>query len=334
VELYRAFARQAGVEADLVRLDVSLGVADAFLVLVAAEESARAAQANVERWDVFARAVKPLVDQQLRPGVDLSRTEAELALARNQEILAQQAVEVGRATLLEAMGFQEGTVKIDAGPVLTIPREADVPAAAFSSHPLLSRQRAAIQAAEARKSVIDGSYAPRINLQFSFSGRGSGFDGAGEPLDAEDGLWPNRYNWAGGVSLFFPLMDYFAVEARGRQEEALARAERSRIDEIVLGLSAQERKVRAYLEAAKKIARNTPVQLKAAREAHARSRSRYDAGLGNVTEVAEAQRLLAQAEIDDALARLGIWRAIAAAARVQGDVKPLLEALQRVKEEK
>jgi outer membrane protein TolC len=76
------------------------------------------------------------------------------------------------------------------------------------------------------------------------------------------------------------------------------------------------------------------VQLKAAQEAHARSRSRYDTGLGNVTEVAEAQRLLAQAEIDDALARLGVWRALAAAARVQGDVKPLLEALGRSKEGK
>jgi outer membrane protein len=334
VELYRALALQVGVESDLVRLDVALGAADAFLVLVAAEESARAAKSNVDRWDVFAKAVKPLVDQQLRPGIDSSRAEAELALARTQEILAQQAVDVGRATLLEAMGLGEGTVRIDAAPVLTIPVSAEMPAAAFVSHPLLSRQRAVLQTAEARKSVVDSSYAPRVNLQLSFSGRGSGFGAAGEPLDAEDGLWPNRYNWAGGVSFTFPLMDYFGIEARGRQEEALARSERSKIDEIALSLSAQERKVRAYLDAAKKIVQNTPVQLKAAQEAHVRSRSRYDTGLGNITEVADTQRLLAQAEIDDALARLGVWRALAAAARVQGDVRPLLEAFGRAKEGK
>ena len=38
------------------------------------------------------------------------------------------------------------------------------------------------------------------------------------------------------------------------------------------------------------------------------------------TEVAEAQRLLSQAEIDDSLARLGIWRALLALAAAQGDL--------------
>ena len=136
------------------------------------------------------------------------------------------------------------------------------------------------------------------------------------------------------MTLTFPLMDYFGIEARSRQEEALARSERSRADEVVLGLASQERRVRSFFDAARKIAVNTPVLLKAAQESHTRSRSRYDSGLGTLTEVAEAQRLLAQAEIDDALARLGIWRAIAAAARVQGDVRSLLEVLDRTKKEK
>ena len=334
VELYRAAARQAATDVDLVRLDVSLGAAEAFLVLVAAQEAERAARANVERWEVLAGLVKPLVDQQLRPGVDLSRAEAELAVARNQDIQAQQAVDVGRATLLEAMGLRDGDVKVDSTPVLALLEGAQLPQGMFAAHPLLGRQRSAIQTAEARKAVVDSSFAPRVNLLFSASGRGSGFGVAGEPLEPEDGLWPDRFNWAGGLSLTIPLMDYFGNEARGRQEEALVRAERSRTDEIVLILSAQERKVRAVLDAAKKFAQNTPVQLKAAQEAHSRSRSRYDSGLGTLTEVAEAQRLLAQAEIDDALARLGVWRAFAAAARVQGDVRPLLDLLGRAKKGK
>jgi hypothetical protein len=44
-----------------------------------------------------------------------------------------------------------------------------------------------------------------------------------------------------------------------------------------------------------------------------------------VVEVADAQRLLAQAEVDDAVARLGVWRALLAAARIQGDIKPFLQ---------
>lgn len=333
-EVARAVARQVGTEVELAKLDVALGAAEAFLILVAAEEAARAAKANVDRWEVFARSVKALVDQQLRPGVDQSRAEAERALARNQEIQAQQAVEVARVTLLEAMGFPEGDVKVDSRPVLGPPPITELPRAAFASHPLLVRQRASVQTSEARKSLIDSSYAPRVGLQLSFSDRGSGFGPAGQLLEPADGLWPDHYNWAAGVTLTFPLMDYFGIDARSRQEEALARSERSRMDEIALGLAAQERRVRSIFDASRKVAENTPLQLKAAQEAHARSRSRYDTGLGTLTEVAEAQRLLAQAEIDDALARLGIWRALAAAARVQGDVRPLLEILARAKKEK
>jgi len=334
MELARAVARQAGSEVELSRLDAALGAAEAFLVLVAAEEAARAARANVERWDVFARSVKALVDQQLRPGVDASRAEAELALARTQEIQAAQAVEGGKATFAEALGLRTGDLRVDPGPVLTVPALADLPRAGFVSHPLLARQAAVVQTLEARKSVVDNSYGPRVNLQLSFSDRGSGFGPSGQVLDPEDGLWPDRYNWVAGVTLTLPLMDYFGLEARGRQEEALARSERSRTDEILLALSAQERRVRSYFDAARKIAENTPVQLKAAREAQARSRSRYDSGLGTLTEVAETQRLLAQAEIDDALAHLGIWRALTAASRVQGDLQPLLEIVARTKKEK
>ncbi len=334
VELARAIARQTGTEAELAKLDVALGAAEAFLVLLAAEEADRAARANVERWEVFASSVKALVDQQLRPGVDLSRAEAELALARNQEIQAGQAVDVGKATLAEALGFSGAEIRVAPGPLLGLPAMTELPRSSFGVHPLLARQAAALRTVEARKAVIDSSYAPRVGLQFSFSDRGSGFGSQGQLLDPADGLWPDRYNWVAGVTLTFPLMDYFGIEARGRQEEALARAERSRADEIVLGLASQERRVRSIFDAARKIAENTPIQLKAAREAHARSRSRYDSGLGTLTEMADAQRLLAQAEIDDALARLGIWRALAAAARVQGSVDPFLDTVSRSKEGK
>jgi outer membrane protein TolC len=230
--------------------------------------------------------------------------------------------------------MSQADVQVLPGPLLTVPAIAELPRAAFGTHPLLVRQAAAIGTVEARKAVVDQSYAPRVSLQLSFSDRGSGFGSAGQLLDPADGLWPDRYNWVAGVSLTFPLMDYFGIQDRSRQEEALARAERSRTDEIVLGLASQERRVRAAFDAARRIAENTPLQLKAAQEAHTRSRSRYDSGLGTLTEVAESQRLLAQAEIDDALAHLGIWRALAASARVQGDVRPLLDLVARMGKEK
>ena len=56
-----------------------------------------------------------------------------------------------------------------------------------------------------------------------------------------------------------------------------------------------------------------------------RARVRYEYGLTNITEVAEAQSLLARAEIDDAVAKLAVWRALLVAAKLQGDLQPFIE---------
>jgi outer membrane protein TolC len=78
------------------------------------------------------------------------------------------------------------------------------------------------------------------------------------------------------------------------------------------------------LEAARRIAENTPVRLEAARAAEQQATARYRAGLGNIVEVADAERLLAQSEMDDSLARLNVWRALLAVASVHGDLTPFL----------
>jgi hypothetical protein len=51
--------------------------------------------------------------------------------------------------------------------------------------------------------------------------------------------------------------------------------------------------------------------------------------LGNIDAVAEAQRLLTQAEIDDALARLNVWRGLLGIAAAAGDIQPFIAEASR-----
>jgi outer membrane protein TolC len=332
VEVARLAARQAEAEVQVTRLEAAAGAAEAFLTHLAALQTLRAARANLDRWDVFAKAVHTLVDRDLRPGAEASRADAEVAAARTQLLLAEQTLQISRVALAESMGMTELPGETDPGPLLDLPPQADV-SADPSSHPLLARQSAAVDGAQARREALDHAYAPRLNVLVGINGRGSGFDPSGA-LDADDGLFPTRPNWAAGVSLSFGVLDCYSIRARQRVEEGSERAERARSDEIYLALKMQGARVRAVLEAARKIAGNTPVQLQAATEAHTRARARYDSGLGTLTEVAEAQRLLAQSEIDDALARLAVWRTLAAGARAQGDLDPFLRLVAASKKEK
>src|SRR5204862_5767206 len=94
-------------------------------------------------------------------------------------------------------------------------------------------------------------------------------------------------------------------------------------------LTTQDAKARALMKAATEIARNTPIERQAATAGESQARARYQTGLASVTEVAEAQRLLAQAEADDAVARLGVWLALLAMAQAHGDLAPFLEPIRR-----
>ncbi|MBI3406005.1 MAG: TolC family protein, partial [Acidobacteria bacterium] len=95
----------ANANTAITRLDVAIAAAGNFLAVLAAQERVRAVRADLERREVFARAIHALVDNQLRPGADASRADAELAGARIRVIQAETAVEESRATLAAILGF-------------------------------------------------------------------------------------------------------------------------------------------------------------------------------------------------------------------------------------
>jgi len=324
VELARTAMNQASASVEVTRLDVATAAADAFLAVLAAEQAVRAAQANVERLHVFTQSVQVLVQQQLRPGADASRAEAELAGARTQLIQTQQTTALTQATLAEALGLAGTSVSLDPGPLLALPPATALPGPDVNAHPLARAQAAAVETVRAREHVLDRTYFPRVHLQAAFSGRGTGaqLDGG---LREGKGLLPDTPNWAAGISVSFPLLDIFALRARREAEASNETAERARYEQTIQSLIAQDARARAQLEAAQRIAENTPLQLTAAHEAETQVRTRYQFGLATVTDVADVQRLLAQAETDNALARVGVWRALLAAARNHGDLHPFLQ---------
>lgn len=324
VDLARILTQQANARVDLTRLDVAAAAADACLTVLAADRKVHAAQANVDRWQVFATAVHTLVANQLRPGADASRADAELAAARNQLIQTQQAADLARINLAEALGIAGTAVTVDAGPFIEhqpTPARSDPNP---QSHPLVVAEAAAVDSIRAREHILDRSYFPRLYLQGAFYGRGSGAAPDGTLEGGTTGLQPDTANWASGVSVSFPLLDVFQILARRAVEAGNEAAEESRYEQTLQQLKAQHARAQALVDGAERIAANTPIELKAAQAAETQARARYQAALGTITEVAEAQRLLAQAETDDAVARLSVWRAWLAAAKVQGDLKPFL----------
>lgn len=323
IDVARRQSDAARAQTALTELDISAAAADAYLTVLAADESIRAAQANVDRLTVFTNALTALVRAQLRPGADESRAVAELALARNQVILARQQREMAIATLAAATGMAGTELTVDPAPVSTLPAIA-TETVALTSHPAVQADAAALEAVRARERAIGRAFLPRVSVQGTLSGRGSEALVPGVVTGASAFHVPN---WAFGATINFPVFDVFTSAARKSVESQNEAAARARQEQTRQNLATAQARARALLNAATEIAKNTPVATAAAVEAESRARARYDAGLASVTEVAEAQRLLAQAEADNAVARLGVWRALLAVAQAGGDLRPFVSQL-------
>jgi outer membrane protein TolC len=311
------------------RFEVASAAADAFLTIVAAQQTAIAAEAGVHRAKVLQGTVEALVKSQLRPGADLSRARAELAIAETQLIQAQQAIEMSKASLSQFVGGDPSRISTQQGALLELPTLADVPSAPSAAHPLLAEQNAAIQELQATRRVLDKSYFPRFNLTGASYARGTGAIPDGRTLGGLSGLGPNIQNWGVGVGVTFPIFDLPALRAQKEIASYQERAESARHQQVQQDLSAALARARAELEGARRVAQNTPIQLRAARDAESQATARYKAGLGTLIEIAEAQRLVTQAEIDDSLARLNVWRAMLGVRTAEGDLEPFLQQASR-----
>lgn len=331
VELANRLTGEAQAKIAVTRLDVAAAAADAFLTVVAADQAVLAAQANVERMETFSKSVHVLVDNQLRPGADASRTDAELAAARSVLIQAKQNAAIARASLAEAVGMAGQAVTVESGPLLEPPPPALSSAADPANHPLAALQKASLETVLAREKILDKSFFPKFSWQTSVFGRGSGARVDGRLLK-DRGLFPDTPNWGTGLTISFAPTDIFNLRSRRRQETHNYSAEQAHYDQTVQKLKADEAKARAMIDASRELAQNTPQQLQAAQETELRVRKRYEAELGTVTEVAEAQRLLAQAEVENALARLSVWRALLVEAKAKGNLKPFLDLLENARE--
>src|SRR5436190_1047116 len=327
VEVARSQTALAKNQTALTELDAASAAADAFLTVLAAEESVRAARANVDRLQIFANNVRTLVENQLRPGADQSRAAAELAVSNNQLSQAVQIAEVARASLADAVGSAGTSFELTAGSLAAIP-QFTVEAADLKTHPAARAGQAAVDVVRARERTLDRAYYPHITLQSTFAARGTGAETPGTPSFG-NGLWLQVANWAVGASVTFPAFDIFSINARKRVELQNELAESAHYERTIQTLTTQEMKARALVKAATDIARNTPVERQAATAGESQARARYQNGLASVTEVAEAQRLLAQAEADDAVARLGVGRALLATAQAHGDLTSFLEMIKK-----
>jgi len=323
-----AAAGQRHAEASLARTRFETGAAaaDVFLTVLAAEQTVRTAAAAIERARALEEIVSAQVKAELRPGADLARIQAEKAMAEAQQIQAEQAVAVAKAGLSQFLVENPANLRCAPGRLLDVPGASVLAQADLALHPLTREQQAVIDEQKARQKVLDKTYYPRFNVQGTTYARGTGANANFTTGGAMSGFGPNIVNWGTGMTMTFPVGALPGLRIQRKAEAARTQIEIERQGRLRQDLAAQLARAEAQFVGTRRVLEKLPIQLNAARQAELQGTARYKAGLGTVAEVAEAQRLVTQSEIDQAMANLAVWRAMLAISIAQGDIEPFLRA--------
>lgn len=308
----------------LTRLGVATAVAEASLALLADEQRVAASRSDVQRREVFARTVHALVDARLRPGADASRADAEVAEAHTRLILAERDRDVGGIALAQVLGLAGTRVAIIPGPFLSMPSDETWTESPAAGNPAALVEQGRVDEEKARIRVLNHAWYPHFTTAALISARGSGERSDGTVQPGLNGLDFSAYNWEAGVTAQMDLTGIFAIRQKKRVEAANRRREEQLYAQTVQAVTTQQQTALAELDGARRVAENTPVALSASRQGEQQATARFRAGLGTSVDVAVAQDLLARAEIDNSLARLSIWRALAELSAANGDLNPFL----------
>lgn len=296
---------------DTASLDVDFAVEESFYAVLAAKGVLDASEQAWDRTRTHRDFAKANVGSGLFPPIELTRAEAQLARLDITRIRARGMVTSSQAVLAAAVGATD--LMLDATGAL--PSFEDVPTlrgaidAAASRDPRVAEALSKVRAQEARTRAIFAEMRPDLSATGTFSVRAGGAPPNASGISADLNGWlPSVPNWDVGLVFTWPLYDATIV-ARGRASEARAQALRDDVAVLKQALTSDVQ--RAYIGVG--IARDALPGLERATTAaianYEQADARFKAGLGTAIELADAESLRAQAEIDLTIGKFDLAKA-------------------------
>lgn len=304
----------------LTTLGVDYAVAEAFYAVLAAKAAQVASEEAYKRVEVHRDFAKRSVTSGMRPPIELTRAEADLARYNVGRIRASAGVDVARSVLAATIGsdapevdaLSDGETSLEAP---ELPTADAVTNRVLAASPLVQLGAAAARAQEARTKAIDALWRPNLLLSAAITSRAGGATGTNGEVVRGDGFIPEVANYHVGLVLAWPLWDPTTrarvASARTRDMEANAELAGVRVDAV----HAAQQQLRRVITARDALSA-LDTALDAAKANSAQAEARFQAGLGTSTELADAEAVRVDAEIAIVAGRFQLLTARAALARV------------------
>lgn len=279
-------------------LETEFAVRDAFFRARAERSMVEVARQSLANNERHVAQIQAFVEVGTRPEIDLLQVRTELANARVAMVRAENAYAVAKANLRRALGSQESTDFEIADERLAPVAEEEAPPARLLSEALEQRPDVKaltreLRASELAQTATRGSFGPSI------SAVGSAVRGG---VELDDLSW----NVAGGVQATWPLVRGGASFAERREAQANVRRAQAEAEALRQTVRLQVESARLELGAARAVVQAAGEAVESARGRLTLAEGRYEAGVGNVIELGDAQVALTEAEAQSVAAEYGV----------------------------
>jgi TolC family type I secretion outer membrane protein len=297
VDEAQAGSRVASGELERVRDLVVQNVRQSYFGLLQARRLVGVADAALARSELNLRSAQGFFDVGTKPKSDVTRAEVEVANARVDVIRARNLVRFSETSLANALGL-EATVPIEIDDILTYePVTLDstqLLAEALGNRPELRQSQSRLDAARAQLSGARARYLPDLTVN------GSAGMSSDDAVVSTDGVAGVAFSdtWSITGQLTWNLFEGFFTQARVKETQALVETARANYDtqELQVRLEVEQAYI-AVIEAAERFGA-TEKAVQSAQENLRLAQGRYDAGVGTILELTEAQLSLTNAEAD------------------------------------
>ena len=284
-----------------------------FNLLFAARLVVVSAQA-LDRADLNLRSAKGFFEVGTRPKSDVTRAEVDVANARLDLIRAQNAVSLARIALNTAMGISINAptrVKdILTYEKFTVDRDTLV-AEALRRRPEQRQAKFRADAAEATVRQTFRDFFP----QFSATGSVGGSTTRADSLSVTN---TESGDWTLGVQLTWSIFDGGNKIARWKEAKASLDAAKARVRDSELTIWQQVEQAYVNVNEAEERIGAAQKAVESAQENFRLFQGRFDAGVGNIIELTDAQLALTRAQSAEAQALADFRIAIARLERSVG----------------
>ncbi len=295
---------------------IEYDVEETYFSVHTAKEVLAAAERAYQRAIVHRDQARAGVAAGMRRPIELTRAEATVARYDLERVHARQGIAAAQTVFAAALGAPEANLDAaDAPPALgELPPLDRELAEAARRNPAILEATATARAQEKQTRAIAAETNPNLMATGAVSVNAGGAQPSSGGVPDGSGLLPSVPNWDVGLVLAWPLFDA-TVNHRADQSrdlEARARADR---DAVAQHVASAVRQAYVDVQAARDALAVLHRAVDAAVANDTQASARFEEGMSNAVELADAEELRAEAEIQLAQGEFELARARAALGR-------------------